>query len=279
MTVDVTPRVETFLAEYSDDHMIARYISRTAGAGVVYALTNIYAPVYSRVIDALMSQRPEKHKFRILEYGCGGGMNLLKILELLFARGADVELGVGADFSSRMIQAAREDARVNFPPHLASKIQFVVARNETLAGDVAASMDCSVAEVERSFDIVVGVNTFRYCHRLKKELDCAKDIFRLLRPGGYSVMIDMNAAFPLFRSRLPDMIRRPGPEAYLPRVAEYRRPFELAGLKIIEVRNFCWVPHSATPRMVTVCKTLAPALDRWLSPFAMRSLVVAERAD
>jgi SAM-dependent methyltransferase len=277
MTLEATPRVETFLAEYSADDMIARYISRTAGAGVVYALTNIYAPVYSRVIRSLMTRRPEKHKFRVLEYGCGGGMNLLKILELLFQRRAEVEIGIGADFSSRMIQAAREDARVNFPPHLNDKIHFVVARNETLATDLANSLESSVAQVEGSFDIVVGVNTFRYCHRLEKEADCAQDIFRLLRPGGYSIMIDMNSAFPLFRSRLPDLLRRPGPEAYLPRLAEYRRPFELAGFEIIETRNFCWVPHSATPRLVAVCKTFAPALDRWLSRFAMRSLVVGER--
>jgi len=277
MTLSATPRVETFLAEYSADDMIARYISRTAGAGVVYALTNIYASVYSRVITSLITRRPERHKFRVLEYGCGGGMNLLKILELFLQKGAEVEKGIGTDFSSRMIQAAREDALLNFPPYLNEKIQFGVARNEMLATDLAASLHASIAEVEGSFDIVVGVNTFRYCHRLKREVDCAKDIFKLLRPGGYSVMIDMNAAFPLFRSRLPEILRHPTPEAYLPGIAEYRRPFELAGFTLVETRNFCWIPHSATPRLVAVCRALAPALDRWLSPFAMRSLVVGQR--
>lgn len=277
MTLETLPLRETFLAEYSDDGMIARYISRTARPGVAYALSNVYGPVYSRIARSLIATRPRGHRFRVLEYGCGGGMNLLKIVEVLSQQGADVETAIGADFSPRMIDAARQDAAQNFPRHFREKIQFLVAHNESLAADLAQQLQTSPAALERSFDIVVGVNTFRYCHRLSKAPECARDIFRLLSPGGYSIMIDMNARFPLFRSRLSNIFRQETPDCYLPTLGEYTRPFQQAGFRILESRNFCWVPHSATPRLVAVCRMLTPVLDRCLSSFAMRSLVIAQR--
>src|SRR5438093_7744651 len=172
MTLETSARGDVFLDEYSRDYMIAKYLSETAGAGVFYALTHVYAPVYRRVIRSLIMQRPPHHKFRILEYGCGGGMNLLKVIELFREQRAEVETAIGTDFSPRMIDAARDDAARNFPPELAKKIRFAVARNEALAEDLA----------ERSFDLVIGVNTFRYCYRLNKGLDCARDLFALLSP-------------------------------------------------------------------------------------------------
>lgn len=270
--------VDVFLDEYSRDDVIAKYLSETAGAGIAHALAHVYAPVYLDVVNALVAQRPKEHAFRILEYGCGGGMNLLKLIELLRQQRADIGMGVGADFSPRMIEAARQEATRHFPPELHKKIRFAVASNETLAPDLAKGLGCDVKEIESSFDAVVGVNTFRYSYRLNKDNDCARDIFRLLRPGGYSIMIDMNQRFPLFRSKLTDLVsRRPKNEYYLPSLAEYRRPFQLAGFTILEQRNFCWFPHSAGPGLVAVCRTLAPLLDLCFSPFAMRSLVVAKR--
>lgn len=278
MTLESAAPVDVFLDEYSRDDVIAKYLSETAGAGIAHALAHVYAPVYLDVVNALVAQRPKEHKFRVLEYGCGGGMNLLKVIELLRQQRADIGIGVGADFSPRMIEAARQEATLHFPPELRNKISFAVASNETLAPDLAKGLGCDVKEIESSFDVVVGVNTFRYSHRLNKDNDCARDIFRLLRPGGYSIMIDMNQRFPLFRSKLTDLVsHRPKNEYYLPSLEEYTRPFELAGFTILEKRNFCWFPHSAGPSLVAVCRTLAPALDLFLSPFAMRSLVVAKR--
>ena len=277
MTLETSARGDVFLDEYSRDYMIAKYLSETAGAGVFYALTHVYAPVYRRVIKSLIMQRPPHYKFRVLEYGCGGGMNLLKVIELFREQRADVETAIGTDFSPRMIDAAREDAARNFPPEPAKKIRFAVARNEALAQDLADGLGSSKEELERSFDLVIGVNTFRYCYRLNKGLDCARDLFALLSPGGYSIMIDMNRRFPLFRSRIPDMLRRPKQEYYLPTLEEYTRPFSLAGFTVKQRRNVCWVPHSAGPSLVAVCRTLTPVLDLCLSPFAMRSLVVAQR--
>lgn len=277
MTLERAARAEVFLDQYSRDDFIARYLSQTAGAGVAYALANVYTPVYLDVIRALIAQRPDQSTFRVLEYGCGGGMHLLNLVDLFRKQGVDIDRAIGADFSSRMITAAREEAARNLPAELGQKLGFAVARNEHLAQDLAESLGTDGASLEGSFDLVVGVNTFRYCHRLKKETDCARDIFGLLKPGGYSVMIDMNRRFPLFRSRLSDMLSRPKHDYYLPTLEEYARPFELAGFTLTAVRNFCWVPHSAAPQLVALCSALAPILDRWCSSFAMRSLVIGQR--
>lgn len=271
-------RTDAFLDEYSRDDVIGKYLTKTAGAGIGYALTHVYAPLYLGVINTLIAKRPPLHRFRVLEYGCGGGMNLLKLVELLQQHGAEIDAGVGADFSPRMIEAARQETALNLPSDLSKRIVFAVASNEALTEDLTDGLGLTREEIESSFDIVVGVNTFRYCHRLSKEEDCARHLFTLLRPGGYSIMIDMNRLFPLFRSKLSGMLsRRPKHEYYLPSLEEYARPFRLAGFTMIETRNFCWVPHSATPYLVGLCRALAPILDSRCSRFAMRSLVIAKK--
>jgi SAM-dependent methyltransferase len=275
----VTPApLDVFLDEYSRDDVIAKYLSNTAGTGIAHALSHVYAPVYLDIVKALVHKRPAQHPFRILEYGCGGGMNLLKLIELFHQQGARIDAAVGADFSARMIDAARQEAVHHLTVDLRKRLSYVVAANETLARGLAEGLGTSETTIERSFDVIVGVNTFRYCHRLDKENDCAQDIFKLLRPGGYSVMIDMNQRFPLFRSRLSDILsRRPARESYLPRLEEYTHPFARAGFAIVTSRNFCWFPHSAGPALVALCRAFAPVLDLCVPSFAMRSLVVAQR--
>jgi SAM-dependent methyltransferase len=272
--------VEVFLDEYSRDDVIAKYLDGTAGTGIAYALTHVYGPVYLEVIRALIARRPREHRFRVLEYGCGGGMNLLKVVELIHREGAQIDEAIGADFSPRMIEAARQDGVRHLPRELAGRVRFTVASNETLARDLATGLGRRAEELEGTFDLVVGVNTFRYSHRLQKADDCARDIWRLLAPGGYSVMIDMNRRFPLFRSRLADMVRgRRSEEAYLPSLAEYANPFRGAGFIVEKARNFCWVPHSAGRGFLALCRGLAPLLDVCCPGFAMRSLVVAHKPE
>ena len=270
--------VDVFLDEYSRDDVIAKYLNDTAGAGIAHALHHVYGPVYQRVVKGLMAQRPRGHAFRVLEYGCGGGMNLLKILDILRAERASIGRGIGADFSPRMVEAARQDTAPRIPRDLRTKVGFAVAANETLLRDLAKDLGVSETGLAGGFDIVVGVNTFRYCHRLARQIDCARDIFTLLQPGGYSVMIDMNHRFPLFRSRLRDPFSgRPKSEYYLPTLSEYTEPFARAGFKIVERRNFCWFPHSAGGALLAALRIAAPVLDMCIPSFAMRSLVVAQR--
>jgi SAM-dependent methyltransferase len=278
MKADRPVSVDVFLDEYSRDDVIAKYLNDTAGDGIAYALHHVYGPVYADVVRRLIARRPRGHRFRVLEYGCGGGMNLVKVLDLFRQQGAEIELGVGADFSPRMVEAAREDVVPRLPASLRERVQFAVAANESLARDLAKDLGMPIERLEKSFDVVVGVNTFRYCHRLQKDDECARDIHRLLASGGCSVMIDMNRNFPLFKSRVADLIRRRKPEeAYLPTLAEYTNPFRRAGMTVQTSRNFCWFPHSAGPGLVRALRVAAPVLDLTVSRFAMRSLVVAER--
>jgi SAM-dependent methyltransferase len=269
--------IDVYLDEYTRDDIIARYISDTAGAGIAHVLNEVYAPIYRRLIAELSAVRPPGHRFRILEYGCGGGMNLLKLIDLLRVQGAELKMAYGTDFSKPMIDAARAEAALRLPASMCRKITYVVANNETLTEDLAHNLAVAKEDLHGTFDLVVGVNTFRYCHRLAKETKAAADIFNLLRPGGYSVMIDMNKHFPLFRSKVKRLFQPRTIETYVPSLAEYAAPFAEAGFALKEKRNFCWIPHSANPRLLSLCRTLTPVLDTCCRKLAMRSLVIGQK--
>jgi hypothetical protein len=175
-----------------------------------------------------------------------------------------------------MVEAARREADGCLSEERRSSLTYVVAPNEDLINGLSQGLSLSSSQLSGSFDVIVGVNTMRYCHRLKREIECARGIFDLLRPGGYSIMIDMNRYFPLFRSNLRNIFK-PRHEVYIPTLKTYTRPFREVGFRIEESRNFCWVPHSAGVRLLAVCRTLAPVLDTCLSPFAMRSLVIGQK--
>jgi SAM-dependent methyltransferase len=269
--------IDVYMQEYTRDDIIAKYISETAGAGIAYILQHVYAPVYLRAIRELIAARPKGHKFRVLEYGCGGGMNLIRIAELFRTEGALLDRAIGVDFSAPMIEAARKEAEDHLPEELRSELTYAVAGNENLASDLCRELRVSRKELTGTFDLIVGVNTTRYAHRLEREKQLSQDIFTLLRPGGQTIMIDMNKYFPFFRSRLREGFPKKGDESYIPSLREYTRPFKDAGFEIKSSRNFCWIPHSANPTLLRACRTLAPLLDVCCSPLAMRSLIVGRK--
>src|SRR5262245_33839791 len=164
---------KVFLEEYSSDDAIRKYTFNTAGYGINYLLDNDYADVYLAAINQFLKTAPGS-PLRILEFGCGGGMNVIKLLGLLERKGIAVEFAVGTDFSERLIAAANSEAKALLPKNQENKVQFAVARNEALASDLARAMNTSIDSVKKSFHIILGVNTFRYCHRLGKQIDCAK---------------------------------------------------------------------------------------------------------
>ena len=201
------------------------------------------------------------------------GMNLIRLVRQLDARKVPVEAAYGTDFSGTLVNRARQEAVAYLPKEQRSRVSFHVARNERLADDLNGA---SGADLSGSFDLIIGVNTFRYCHRLNAQDACALDIKRLLRPGGVSVMIDMNDRFPLFRSRLQAAPDDPN-EAYLPSLGEYASPFEKAGFEMLKKTNFCWIPHSAGAGMTVLGRALTPFLNLVARRFAMRTLVVARK--
>jgi SAM-dependent methyltransferase len=265
---------DKFLDEYVSEDAVRKYTTETAGYGITYLLRNQYARIYMDVVNSHL-RRSKARPLRLLEFGCGAGMNITRLVSLLQQNGLPVEYAYGTDFSPRLVQAAREEAKAFLPAGLAKKVKFCVARNEQLVQDLAADLGGAKNPVG-AFDLIIGVNTFRYCHRLAKQLDCAKDIYRLLRPGGVCINIDMNNRFPAFRSRFRRSAQSPS-ECYLPSLDEYTSPFETAGFEILKKENFCWIPHSAGRTLTLCCRLLTPFLNLVARSRAMRSLVVARK--
>ena len=263
---------DSFLKEYNSNQAVLKYSPGTAGSGINYLIEHEYARIYDQAVDEC--RKSSTQPMRLLEYGCGVGMNLFALVARLQRRGIPVERAWGADFSETLIATAAQEAAA-LPSNLRGIVNFYVARNERLIADLAAASGSRSDDLQRSFDLVLGVNTFRYCHRLRNTAECADDIYRLLRPGGVAVMIDMNDRFPAFRSKL----RQPKvtEENYIPSLDEYAAPFEKRGFEVLTKDHFCWIPHSAGPALMAICKTLTPILNATIRSRAMRSLVVAKR--
>ncbi len=268
---------EEFLKEYSAEEAIRKYTKETAGEGISYLLENDYGKIY---FDALKNSLPKvavQGGVRLLEFGCGGGMNLLHLVSSMEQKGIVVQCAYGADFSPKLIGAANEETNRYLSPSQSKKVRFCVARNENLAEDLATGVGIQKSALLGSFHLIVGVNTFRYCQRLKKDVECAKAIFDLLTAGGICVMIDMNNKFPLFRSRFHDQLTKEKEAYYLPTLEEYARPFSSVGFEIIRKGNFCWIPHSAGRGLTRVLRLLTPVLNSIAPNHAMRSLVISRR--
>jgi SAM-dependent methyltransferase len=263
-----------FLDEYVSEQAVRKYTTQTAGFGINYLLRHDYARIYLKAVRTYLTGSNAR-SLRLLEFGCGGGMNLTRLVALLAKQQIPIECAYGTDFSPRLIEAAKEEAQTYLSAGLARKLSFHVARNEELEADLLLALGVDKGQF-KSFDLIIGVNTFRYCHRLGKQLDCAKDICQLLRPGGICINIDMNSRFPVFRSRL-SAPKQASEDTYLPTLAEYVEPFEMAGFEIMKKENFCWVPHSAGRTLTAAGRLATPFLNLVARDRAMRSLVIARR--
>jgi SAM-dependent methyltransferase len=268
---------EQFAKEYGSEEAILKYTRGTAGAGISYLLENEYGKIYLNALGKAMSKSAPNDGVRLLEFGCGGGMNLLHLVSAVERNGIALERAYGTDFSPTLIEVANLEARRYLSPTQNEKVRFLMARNEKLTEDLTAGLGVDKGALFGSFHLIVGVNTFRYCKRLKKEVDCAKAIFDLLGEGGICVMIDMNQNFPLFRSRFRDRMTKQKDAYYLPSLDEYAGPFSTVGFEILDKRNFCWIPHSASPWLTSFLKAITPALNTVAQSHAMRSLVIAQK--
>ena len=268
---------DVFLDEYSNDEAVRRYTRRTAGSGIEYLLDHDYAEIY---LDAIRNYIPDIAKrtgLRLLEFGCGGGMNIIHLLSLLEREKIPVERAYGADFSKTLIGAANREADAYLTPESRSKLQFAVARNESLIDDLVSRLGVAREKLTGSFHLILGINTIRYCHRIKKEHECTQGLLDLLCDGGVCIVIDMNKGFPFFRSFLRDRLTKRKEEYILLSLDEYAGPFAGAGFEILRKERFCWIPHSSGPRMQRLLRALTPALNFLARRHAMRCLVVARK--
>ena len=82
----------------------------------------------------------KKGPIRMLEFGCGAGMNLLHLIAALGRDGIQIASGVGTDFSPVLIEAARREAKNHLREEDRRKATFCVAKNETLSVDLAKGL-------------------------------------------------------------------------------------------------------------------------------------------
>jgi SAM-dependent methyltransferase len=268
---------EAFFEEYTSHDAILKYTKATAGSGISYLLDHDYKDIYMRALENL-SPEVKQRGIRMLEFGCGGGMNLVHLVSVLTQAGLKIQTAIGTDFSPVLIDAAKRESKNYLRPEDQGRIQFHIAKNETLIADIAAATGADRAKLLGSFDFILGVNTMRYSHRGGREMNCARDIMDLLAPGGICVNIDMNNRFPAFRSALKNKFRsHKVEECYIPSLEEYSAPFEKTGFEMLRREHFCWVPHSGGKAMCTVMRVLGPVLSTVAPTRAMRSLVVARK--
>lgn len=274
---EATKLTASFLEEYNSEESIRKYSRQTAGAGISYLLDHEYGRIYLESIERYVPKSRLKTGIRLWEFGCGAGMNLLHLISVLEPRGIKLDFACGTDFSETLIGAARSETNTYFAPNQLNRVRFAVARNEDLIEEGARGLGLRKDGLLGSFDLVFGVNTIRYCHRLKNVDRCVAGISELLRVGGVCVVIDMNRRFPAFRSRLRSWPNRDAEDTFLPSIEEYARPFSSAGFEIVKKKNFCWIPHSAGRSLTTAMKTLTPVLNTLVPSRAMRSLVIAQK--
>jgi len=266
-----------FFKEYTSPAAISKYTRATAGYGISYLLDHDYKEIYLDALD-LVSDQAKKRGLRILEFGCGGGMNLLHLMSVLNRQGIRVEQAIGTDFSPVLIEAAQRDAKNFLGQEQLQRLEFHQAKNENLLTDLSAALKKERSRLEGWFDFIFGVNTIRYCHDAGNELDCVRDIFDLLAAGGVCVAIDMNNRFPLFRSDLKNRLRRiKEEECYVASLEEYVEPFIEAGFRVERKEHFCWVPHSSGKVLCSFMRLLSPVLNAVARSRAMRALVVARK--
>ena len=266
-----------FLEEYSTKDSLRRYTKETAGNGISYLLDHDYGEIYFNVIENQIPKSRVQKGVRLWEFGCGAGMNLIHLVSALERRGVQVEFAVGTDFSDALLGAAKREAKRYLTPEQNKKVQFCVASHETLIEQVTKELGVPKEALLGSFDVMLGVNTIRYSHRLMTEKEVAATITSLLADRGVCIVIDMNNRFPAFRSRFHDRLVKGAKALYLPSLEEYARPFSSAGLQILKQANFCWIPHSAGSGLTAVMRALTPVLNTIVPSRAMRSLVIAQK--
>ena len=137
----------SFLEEYNSNHAILKYSSQTAGHGVSYLIEHEYADVYDQAIETC--RRTSSEPLRLLEFGCGAGMNVIGLLSRLARHSIPIKDAFGTDFSESLIESARREARAFLPPVLREKLSFHVASNERLGVELAAATGTSAGALYR----------------------------------------------------------------------------------------------------------------------------------
>src|SRR5437868_12742787 len=125
-STDKGMETDAFLRQYTSQDEILKYTKATAGVGISYLLDHDYKAVYLEALTFLPQQAREGG-IRILEFGCGCGMNLLHLISVLNSKGIPVAGAVGTDFSPVMIETARREANNYLRDRDLHRVEFYVA--------------------------------------------------------------------------------------------------------------------------------------------------------
>lgn len=285
--------MKKIINEYDTNTGVSKYVPATAGAGIDFLLREVYGPIYLDAIKELREEKGPDKPIRILEFGCGGGMNLIYIIKMLRSMNIPVDAAYGTDLSKKMIIASYEVARELLDSEDLKITKFVVASNEEIQNQLTTESELNQDHFNDYFDLIIGVNTFRYSWRNKKARETADQLYKMLSSGGRMVVIDMNQGFPYYLARLRNLyskITMKNEEASsrvvddlkailyrnndLPTLEEYVEPFRNAGFKISREAIFSWIGHSSSMLRLSTTRALAPILDKILPTHAMRVLVI-----
>jgi SAM-dependent methyltransferase len=264
---------------YATEEGVRRYRRRTAGQGINHLLPTTYGPIFVDAVRAALADTG-RLEARLLEFGCGAGMAIQYLTQRLDELGVKVDVAVGTDLVPAMIEAATLDRDEFGSEPVKRRLTYAVAANEDLVAGVARALGASDDALAGTFQLAIGVNTFRYAIREGSTHAVVSGLRHLLAPGGRAVVIDMNGRFPywLKRRRGPGGRRRGrGGAPHVPNLSEYAKPFAEGGFEVVGQANFCWVPHSATGPRFAIARAAGPLLQRLAPDHAMRSLVVARR--
>ena len=139
---------DVFFREYTSTDAIRRYTRETAGFGISHLLEHEYRAVYLDALGRLPSEA-QHGPIRVLEFGCGAGMNLVNLVSFLGRHKVEVARAVGTDFSPVLIDAATREARNYLRVEEQEKVEFYVAKNETLIDDLAGALRVEALNVEQ----------------------------------------------------------------------------------------------------------------------------------
>ena len=141
---------DVFFREYSSRDAILKYTRATAGFGISHLLENDYKKVYLRALDQLAPE-VRRQPLSVLEFGCGAGMNLVNLMSFYGRQKMEIARAIGTDFSPVLIDAARREAQSYLGKKEQERVEFYVAKNETLGTDLAAALGVARSELANSF--------------------------------------------------------------------------------------------------------------------------------
>ena len=82
MEMNSVTQTDPFFREYTSRDAVLKYTRATAGFGISYLLDHDYKQVYVNAL-AYLPKPVSETGIRMLEFGCGGGMNLLHLVSIL----------------------------------------------------------------------------------------------------------------------------------------------------------------------------------------------------